>query len=283
MMKLITKKSKFIFLVIILVGAVMLAYNSLNHNLEYLNLNEKNNLGSSPVVEGFDDYNNTSNNNNNSNSNNDGYEYETRDAPLSSLKQDLDNLWYGKDDNNDNASSSSRNDYHRYDHHQNDHKKKCKNKNRRPHHNSNHRHHRDDEDNNNSSYQSSDSYDKFNNNSSLYATSNSDDNNIMNDYDANSLYKNNTNKMSGDKKKYVKKHQIPKGDEDLYILKSEIVPPVCPMCPSSVNCSNSKPPPPCPACARCPESPFECKKVPNYTGSDFLPMPVLNDFSTFGM
>lgn len=45
------------------------------------------------------------------------------------------------------------------------------------------------------------------------------------------------------------------------------------------------PPEPCPACARCPEPSFDCKKVPNYssTNSEYLPMPVLNDFSTFGM
>ena len=44
-------------------------------------------------------------------------------------------------------------------------------------------------------------------------------------------------------------------------------------------------PPPCPPCGRCPEPSFECKKVPNYasTNSEFLPMPVLGDFSQFGM
>ena len=43
--------------------------------------------------------------------------------------------------------------------------------------------------------------------------------------------------------------------------------------------------PPCPACERCPEPSFECKKVPNYSAvnSSYLPIPVLNDFSTFGM
>lgn len=78
--------------------------------------------------------------------------------------------------------------------------------------------------------------------------------------------------------------QIPPGNEDLYILKSEIVPPVCPACPSSVF-PRTEPPPPCPACARCPEPSFECKKVPNYNSinNDYLPAPVLNDFSTFGM
>jgi len=117
---------------------------------------------------------------------------------------------------------------------------------------------------------------------------------------------------------------IPDGDEDLYILKSEVVPPVCPACPNVTVCpknNNNKPPPPCPPCGRCPESSFECKKVPNYNRSDndsnmnynhknrdygnrdygnkgfsninfsntnssygdFLPRPVLTDFSQFGM
>ena len=78
---------------------------------------------------------------------------------------------------------------------------------------------------------------------------------------------------------------IPSGDEDLYILKSEVVPPVCPACPTSSACPRTEKPPPCPACARCPEPAFECKKVPNYNAinKQLLPMPVLNDFSTFGM
>lgn len=79
--------------------------------------------------------------------------------------------------------------------------------------------------------------------------------------------------------------QIPPGQEDLYILKSEIVPPVCPACPASAACPREEKCPPCPACARCPEPAFECKKVPNYNSvnEDYLPIPVLNDFSTFGM
>jgi len=78
---------------------------------------------------------------------------------------------------------------------------------------------------------------------------------------------------------------IPPGDEDLYILKSQIVPPVCPACPSAASCPRQEPCPPCPACARCPEPAFECKKVPNYNNinDNYLPMPVLSDFSTFGM
>jgi uncharacterized membrane protein YgcG len=122
----------------------------------------------------------------------------------------------------------------------------------------------------------------------------------------------------------IPKSMIPHGQENLYILKSEVVPPVCPACPTSSACPSNKTEkcPPCPACARCPEPSFECKKVPNYkksgsngnsgsssgsydatgnynsiggtsnggsfgfsgTGSPgFLPVPVLSDFSTFGM
>jgi hypothetical protein len=41
---------------------------------------------------------------------------------------------------------------------------------------------------------------------------------------------------------------------------------------------------PCPACERCPEPSFDCKKVPNYRSTSvgqYLPIPVLNDFSSF--
>ena len=81
------------------------------------------------------------------------------------------------------------------------------------------------------------------------------------------------------------KSQIPKGNEDMYILKSEIVPPVCPACPTTTSCPRQKPCRPCPPCARCPEPAFECKKVPNYKTNDdrYLPRPVLSDFSQFGM
>ena len=72
-------------------------------------------------------------------------------------------------------------------------------------------------------------------------------------------------------------------DEDLYILKSQIVPPVCPKLP--IKEDETEKCPPCPPCARCPEPSFTCKKVPNYGSSysDSLPLPVLNDFSQFGM
>jgi len=54
--------------------------------------------------------------------------------------------------------------------------------------------------------------------------------------------------------------------------------------PQSIN-SNCPPAQPCPPCGRCPEPSFDCKKVPNYssTNSEYLPVPVLNDFSQFGM
>ena len=83
----------------------------------------------------------------------------------------------------------------------------------------------------------------------------------------------------------VRAKDIPKGDEDLYILKSEIVPPVCPKCPDVEVCPKcgGKPCTPCPPCGRCPEPAFECKKVPNYssTNQEYLPRPFLNSFSQF--
>ena len=123
----------------------------------------------------------------------------------------------------------------------------------------------------------------------------------------------------------IAKSQIPPGYEDLYVLKSAIVPPVCPAAPTIPREEKC---PPCPPCARCPEPSFECKKIPNYNSlssndnnncSSFpnnnnslspfpnynslnnnnnsspfsnnnnnnnnksLPVPVLSDFSSFGM
>jgi hypothetical protein len=62
---------------------------------------------------------------------------------------------------------------------------------------------------------------------------------------------------------------IPIGQEDLYILKSQIVPPVCPACPQICAGKSSKEScPPCPACARCETSTdFTCKKVPDYSSN----------------
>ena len=95
----------------------------------------------------------------------------------------------------------------------------------------------------------------------------------------------NGNTVAGVNTNGISASGIPVGDEDLYILKSQIVPPVCPACPTSASCPRQEPCPACPACARCPEPAFECKKVPNYNNinDNYLPMPILNDFSTFGM
>jgi hypothetical protein len=80
--------------------------------------------------------------------------------------------------------------------------------------------------------------------------------------------------------------KIPLGQEDLYILKSEIVPPVCPACPSPVPCikNNTDSCAPCPPCSRCPEPSFECKKVPNYSSPNYdsIPDAILTPYSTFG-
>ena len=87
----------------------------------------------------------------------------------------------------------------------------------------------------------------------------------------------------------IPRSQIPPGDEDLYILKSQVVPPVCPKCPDPiVQCPDNfdaNKCPPCPPCARCPEPAFDCKKVPNYNAfnQNYMPVPVLADFSGFGM
>ena len=72
-------------------------------------------------------------------------------------------------------------------------------------------------------------------------------------------------------------------NNDRYILKSKIVPPVCPKCPDQATCPRQKPCPPCPPCARCPEPAFTCKKVPDYTSTNQsqLPFPMLNTFSAF--
>ena len=93
--------------------------------------------------------------------------------------------------------------------------------------------------------------------------------------------------------KGIPKSQIVPGDEDLYILKSEVIPPVCPKCPEPiVNCPGEKnfdnmKCPPCPPCARCPQPDFDCKKVPSYNAvgsrQSYMPVPVVADFSAFGM
>jgi len=92
----------------------------------------------------------------------------------------------------------------------------------------------------------------------------------------------------------IPKNLIPPGQEDLYVLKSSIVPPNCPApivtCPSCQGKNSgsgggdaNQTCPPCPACARCPEPDFTCKKVPNYNNPDMVPQPISNNYTMFGM
>ena len=71
--------------------------------------------------------------------------------------------------------------------------------------------------------------------------------------------------------------------DNMYILKSQVVPPVCPACPQTTGCPKTNACQPCAPCARCPEPSFDCKKVPNYNaiGRNALPMAYLNSFSAF--
>lgn len=87
----------------------------------------------------------------------------------------------------------------------------------------------------------------------------------------------------------IPRNQISPGEEDLYILKSQAIPPVCPRCPDVIqkcpdNFDATKCPP-CKPCGRCELPPFECKKVPTYNAfnQNYMPVPVLTDFSGFGM
>jgi len=71
--------------------------------------------------------------------------------------------------------------------------------------------------------------------------------------------------------------------DNMYILKSQVVPPVCPACPQSTGCPKTKECQPCAPCGRCPEPSFDCKKVPNYNavGSEMLPLPYLTSLGMF--
>ena len=92
-----------------------------------------------------------------------------------------------------------------------------------------------------------------------------------------------SNKSNQHKQYPASRSQIPSGQGNQYMLKSQIVPPVCPACPPVTACGSNKKQQPCPGCARCPEPAFDCKKVPNYnsTNTNYLPKPLLNDFSQF--
>ena len=90
---------------------------------------------------------------------------------------------------------------------------------------------------------------------------------------------------------------IPPGNEDLYILKTEIVPPICPACspPIVINPPTKSPPLTPPTSSN--NNPlynrqmdtdalYSYKKVPNYgagSSNPYLPVPVLSNFSSFGM
>ena len=116
-----------------------------------------------------------------------------------------------------------------------------------------------------------------------------DEDNNLNSYGNLNKYPNvvMNNMLTAGKKRFknISGSQIAPGSEHLYMLKSEIVPPVCPACPAVTTCPTEKKCPPCPPCARCPEPAFECKKVPNYSGQNdsYLPQPVMSDFSQFGL
>ncbi len=92
------------------------------------------------------------------------------------------------------------------------------------------------------------------------------------------------NQGSGYSVEEIEEPPLPPVDNDKWILKSQIVPPVCPKCPDIRTCRQT-PCPACPPCARCPEPAFTCEKVPNYASRNdaYLPRPVLADFSQFGM
>jgi len=259
-MKFFTKKTKIVFLVIILIGAVLLAYNSLSYQLDYQPLKgNSSSLGSSLITEGFHD-------SSGSDSSGNSYYDEIRNNMQKSFEAIA---------ASNNANSGA-------------------NANSNANSNSNA--------NMNGIYTS---YTSNNQNSNPYSTPYS--NSSINPSNSGSTYSGSTYSSASSPTSMsasvipasqgpasqvpasqvpsaIPASQIPAGDEDKYILKSEIVPPVCPVCPSVTPCPN-KPSPPCPPCGRCPESPFECKKVPNYSNnsSGFLPNPVLNDFSTFGM
>jgi hypothetical protein len=81
----------------------------------------------------------------------------------------------------------------------------------------------------------------------------------------------------------IPKSMIPSGNEDLYILKSQIIPPICPACQTISYKKENHSCPPCPACERCPEPSFTCKKVPNYNtiNENKVPLPMLPNFSSF--
>ena len=89
-------------------------------------------------------------------------------------------------------------------------------------------------------------------------------------------------KHRGEKRQHDR--EVFNGDD--WILKSQIVPPVCPKCPEfpcKGNNGDTGKCPPCPPCGRCPEDNFKCVKEVDYSvvNQDELPVPFLNSFSQF--
>ena len=103
--------------------------------------------------------------------------------------------------------------------------------------------------------------------------------------------------------KGISRSMIPPGDEDLYILKTEVVPPICPACPRCPSCPGcpacSVPSVPEPAPAQYPDSSSHGKghgqgqghgqgEKPNFIpfatqnqSQNQIPIPMLNSFSSF--
>ena len=132
-----------------------------------------------------------------------------------------------------------------------------------------------------SSYMISTSY-KNNKNYDSYNKYNRRENSNNNMFDSvsNGAMNGSTYSYSGDNDG-ITQDQIPNGQEDLYILKTQSPLPICPACPPppkvdcNDKCGKSKCPP-CPPCARCPEPQFDCVKVPNYNTTNLdqnLPIP----------
>ena len=168
---------------------------------------------------------------------------------------------------------------------------------RRHHHK---RHHHGGNQNNNNQDNNQNNNNQNNNNQNNNQNNNNQNNNNQNNNNQNNNQNNNniqpSNSMPGTiapGTQGIPGSQIPTGQEDMYILRSQVVPPVCPACPPVLACPSKgrcppcpapQPVPPCPPCARCPEPAFTCKKVPDYKSPavpGVLPRPILNDFSQF--
>ena len=183
------------------------------------------------------------------------------------------------DENNDNYYPNEKN--HEEEHNKEHHNKEHHNKEHHKHHNKEHHKHHNKEHHHGGHHKRD--YDDLSKYNSYIGPAG--DTVLYEDSHNHAAIKEHHKKRKHTSPQGIPGSQIPTGSEDLYILKSEIVPPVCPACPNVIACPNKDKPPPCPPCARCPEPSFNCKKVPNYNSnnSEFLPRPVLSDFSQFGM